>query len=282
MTELKWFKSKSKEESQEDFTEHSPVLNIPCDLIGPNRSQPRADFNNDALIKLSASIKRYGILQPLTVKKTNDSVYEYELIAGERRLRAARMLELYSVPCIVLHANDETSAELAIIENLMREGLNMFEMAYGLRNLCEDYGLTQDEVAKRMSMSQSAVANKIRLLRLTFDEQQAIMQYSLTERHARALLRLDDPQKRMAIIHNIAENELTVNETEEYVERVLRSQDQAEEAEVPEPKSTRRSANAIVRGIQKKLDAFASSGKNASMEIKSGANTIELKIIIEK
>ena len=133
MTELKWFRTKSKEEA-DSFTEHSQVFNIPCDLIGPNRSQPRADFNNDALIKLSDSIKRYGILQPLTVKKIDDGAYEYELIAGERRLRAARMLELYTVPCIVLHANDETSAELAIIENLMREGLNMFEMAYAGRS----------------------------------------------------------------------------------------------------------------------------------------------------
>jgi len=281
MTELKWFKGKAKEENDANIVEHSPVLNIPCDLIGPNRSQPRADFNNDALIKLSASIKRYGILQPLTVKKVNDSVFEYELIAGERRLRAARMLELYSVPCIVLYANDETSAELAIIENLMREGLNMFEMAYGLRNLCEDYGLTQEEVAKRMSMSQSAVANKIRLLRLTFDEQQAIMQYSLTERHARALLRLDDPNKRMAVILKIVENELTVKETEDYIESILSTASSSDSSAVI-AKSTRKSASAFIRGIQKKLDAFSECGKSASMEIKSGSDVIELKIVIEK
>ena len=134
----------------------------PPSPMRPNRAQPRADFDEDGLIRLATSIKRYGIIQPLTVRKlTSDDIYDYELIAGERRLKAARMIGFFCVPCMVLEADERMSAELAIIENLMRSDLNMFEIAYALKNLAEDYGMTQEEIAARMSMSQSAVANKI-------------------------------------------------------------------------------------------------------------------------
>lgn len=284
MTELKWMNrifGKQKDFDEDSAIEKRSVLSIPCDVIRPNRSQPRADFEDDALLRLAASIKRYGIIQPLTVRKADiDDIYEYELIAGERRLRAARLLELYSVPCVVLEADEQSSAELAIVENLMREDLNVFELAYGLRNLCEDYGLTQEEVAKKMSMSQSAVANKLRLLKLGYEEQRAIIELSLSERHARALLRLESSGERMSLIRRISEYSMTVKETEEYIDELLN----------PEPSEpidkalagANRSAGAIVRGIQKRLDTFQKGGKNASMDIKTSDGVIELHIRIEK
>ena len=149
MTDLKYFKrNKTNEE-----TVSSAVLQIKIDQIRPNRAQPRAEFDNNSIIRLADSIRRYGILQPLTVRKAaSDELYAYELIAGERRLRAARLLGYFTVPCIVIEADEKMSAEMAIIENLLREDLNMFEQAYGFRQLIDNYGLTQDEVARKMSL----------------------------------------------------------------------------------------------------------------------------------
>ena len=172
MTELKYFK---RNRMVEEYPISSHVLQIKVDDIRPNRAQPRADFDNNSIIRLADSIRRYGIIQPLTVRKSDsEDIYAYELIAGERRLRAARMLGYFTVPCIVVEADEKMSAEMAIIENLLRKDLNMFEQAYGFKKLIENHGLTQDEVARRMSMSQSAVANKIRLLKLSEDRKSVV------------------------------------------------------------------------------------------------------------
>ena len=258
------------------------IINIPCDRIRPNRTQPRAEFNGEALLKLANSIARYGMVQPLTVRKADiDDIYEYELIAGERRLRAAKLAELYYVPCIITTADDQLSAELAIVENLMREDLNMFELAYGLRNLIEDFSLTQEEIARKLSMSQSTIANKLRLLRLDYKEQQAILALSLTERHARALLRLEDGERRMAVIYKIAELGLNVRETEEYIEDLIAPSTKLNAAEEL-PREINRSASSIIKGIQKRLETFNKGGKEAKMEIESKESRIELHITIPK
>ena len=135
------------------------VLQVRIDEIRPNRAQPRVDFDINAMIRLADSIRRYGILQPLSVRRSSEEGYQYELIAGERRLRAARSLGYFCVPCIVVEADEKMSAELAIIENLLREDLNMFEQAYGFRQLIDNYSMTQEEIARKVSLSQSAVAN---------------------------------------------------------------------------------------------------------------------------
>ncbi|MBQ7338027.1 MAG: ParB/RepB/Spo0J family partition protein [Clostridia bacterium] len=249
------------------------VYELPIDDIIPNRSQPRSCFNQNAILRLSDSIRRYGILQPLTVRKIlvpaktrsnfspitlDDPKNEeksagadpsstylppamgvhsyssdpaapsggqptvlYELIAGERRLRAAKLAELITVPCIIVNTDDSTSAELAIIENLLREDLNMFEQAEAFRRLIDEFMLTQDEVARRVSLSQSAVANKLRILRLSRSEREIILQAGLTERHARALLKITDEHLRLETLHHIIDKRMNVSTTEGYIDEIL-------------------------------------------------------------
>ena len=195
--------------------------------ILPNRNQPRSSFNQTAISRLSDSIRRYGILQPLTVRKvllpTSAGAHTtvYELIAGERRLRAAKLAGLGTVPCVIINTDDATSAELAIVENLLRENLNMFEQAEAFQRLIVDFRLTQDEAARRVSMSQSAVANKLRLLRFPPEERAAILENGLTERHARALLKIADAPLRASVLQHIVTKKMNVSATESYIDHIL-------------------------------------------------------------
>lgn len=216
-------------------TPSAAIHHINIDDIVPNRSQPRSVFNQNAILRLSDSIRRYGILQPLTVRKVmlplnagererkqnGQNPVIYELVAGERRLRAAKIAELATVPCIIINTDDATCAELAIIENLLRENLNMFEQAEAFSRLIHEFHLTQEEAARRVSMSQSAVANKLRILRLLPEEREKILQNSLTERHARALLKLNDPCLRADVLCYIIENKCNVSATETYIDRIV-------------------------------------------------------------
>lgn len=202
------------------------IVFLPVEDIRPNRAQPRRRFDTNTMIRLADSVRRYGVLQPLTVRRTPHAAgadapdVPYELIAGERRLRAAKLAGLAQVPCIVARADDRLSAELAIIENLLREDLDMFEQARAFGRLIVGFSLTQEQVARKMSMSQSAVANKLRLLRLDPAHQQQILAHGLTERHARALLRLP-PDGRGAAIEHIAAQRLNVAAAEQYIEQAL-------------------------------------------------------------
>lgn len=198
------------------------VAQIDVRLIRANVSQPRKEFDVDSIIKLADSIRRYGILQPLTVRKIPlGGGYCYELVAGERRLRAAKMLGLKTVPCLLSEVNEALSAELALVENLLRENLGMFEQAAAFAGLSEKYGLTQEEIAAKIGMSQPAVANKMRLLRLTPEERALITANNLTERHARAFLRLSNKASRLLAIQHVSQNDLNVAETEKYVTEQL-------------------------------------------------------------
>ena len=283
MTELKYFKrSKFADESV-----ISAVLQIKIDDIRPNRAQPRAEFDNNSIIRLADSIRRYGILQPLTVRKAdNDETYSYELIAGERRLRAARLLGYITVPCIVVEADEKMSAELAIIENLLREDLNMFEQAYGFRQLIDNYGLTQDEVARKMSLSQSAVANKLRLLKLSYEEQRLIVENGLTERHARALLKIEQQEVRIDIIKHISSLKLNVASTEQYVEKVLKMLKNAQNTEENEGNiainESQKQLNDLIGNFKRKVDGLKKLGKDASISVLDGESSVDVHIIIAK
>lgn len=216
----------------DEIAELSPdrIVHIHVRHIIPNRAQPRTSFNQNAIARLADSIRRYGILQPLTVRKVllpgvrsdKSSAPEavYELVAGERRLRAAKLAELEEVPCVVINTDDATSAELAIVENLLRENLNMFEQAEAFDRLIREFHLTQEEAARRVSMSQSAVANKLRILRLSSEEREKILSAGLSERHARALLKLSDVSLRGEALDHILAHKLNVSATEAYIERV--------------------------------------------------------------
>jgi ParB family chromosome partitioning protein len=211
-------------QNNENYIEKE-ILYVSPEEIMPNTSQPRTFFDSEGLNELAESIAKYGILQPLTVRKVENisqyAHFKYELIAGERRLRAAKLLNMDKVPCILRESDTKTSAELAIIENLHRKDLNVFEEAAAIASLIEIHHLTQEQVASKLSMTQAGVANKLRLLRLTEEEKRLIIANNLTERHARALLRLKLPSERITILHKIITNNLNVKQTETYIERKL-------------------------------------------------------------
>ena len=193
------------------------VLDLPIDALRPNPNQPRIEFDEASLRSLSDSIRRYGILQPLTVRRTDEG---YELIAGERRLRAAKLAGLREVPCLLARSSEEESALLALIENLQRRDLHYLEEAAAIARLIATYGLSQEQAAERLGKSQSAIANKLRLLQLTTDQRQFVLDNGLTERHARAVLRLPENRRSEALI-TIAKRRMNARQTDLYIEQVL-------------------------------------------------------------
>lgn len=196
------------------------ILSLPVGAIKPNPRQPRRQFDPEELRELGESIRLYGILQPLTVRKTGPTTFE--LVAGERRLRAAVLAGMEVVPCILLNVDAEQSGLLALVENLQRKDLDFIEEAEGLRSLIRSYGMSQEEAARCVSKSQSAVANKLRILKLPPELLQRMRSAGLTERHARALLRLEDPEAQRAVLEAIIAGDLTVAKTEEYIDAILR------------------------------------------------------------
>ena len=186
--------------------------------IRPNPHQPRQVFDEASLQELAQSIRRHGVLQPLTVRRRAD---HWELVAGERRLRASRLAGLTAVPCIETHIDDRESALLALVENLQRRDLHYFEEADAISRCIRDTGLTQEEIAGQLGRSPSAVANKLRLLRLSPDCRKQLVDHQLTERHARTLLRLEDEGDRLTALKTICAKKLNVAQTEQLIDRQL-------------------------------------------------------------
>ena len=204
-----------------------------------NPNQPRRYFDPEAIATLAESIRQYGVLNPLTVRRTGNG--GYELVAGERRLRAARVAGLTDVPCLLINADGEDSSVIALVEDLQRRDLDFFEEANGSKRLIEQFGLTQEEAARKVGKTQSAVANKLRLLRLSQQNMELIRCNNLTERHARALLRLNDEADRINVTNYIIEHELNVSRTEEYIDEVLKAK------ENPQPVVEAESGKRVVR-----------------------------------
>jgi len=203
---------KSKEEEK-------TVIQIPINRVKPNPYQPRRSFDAESIAELASSIKKYGVLQPITVRQLTEGVYE--LIAGERRLRACLMAGLLKVPAIVTNFSDNDSAVVALIENIQRENLSFMEEAEAFRNLLHNHGYTQEELARQIGKTQSAVANKVRLLKLPAVVREIVKDNCLTERHARALLRLDSCDRQLKALEKITDQNLNVAQTEELIEEML-------------------------------------------------------------
>ena len=204
-----------------------------------NPNQPRRYFDPEAIATLAESIRQYGVLNPLTVRRTGNG--GYELVAGERRLRAARVAGLTDVPCLLINADGEDSSVIALVENLQRRDLDFFEEANGFKRLIEQFGLTQEEAARKVGKTQTAKANKLRLLRLSQQNMELIRCNNLTERHARALLRLNDEADRINVTNYIIEHELNVSRTEEYIDEFLKAK------ENPQPVVEAESGKRVVR-----------------------------------
>lgn len=197
------------------------IFLIETDKVIPNKNQPREHFDIESIKALSDSIRKNGIIQPLTVRRRNDG--KYELIAGERRLRAAKMANLKGVPCIIMDVDDRNSAMFALIENIQRQELNFVEEARAIQKLSTIYGMRQEDIAIDIGKTQSAVSNLLRILRLSPEIQMGLIANGLTQRHGRALLKLSEQQQREALKY-IIEKKLTVKQTEQLVERMLRKE----------------------------------------------------------
>ena len=255
------------------------ISDIPIIKIRPNKAQPRKVFNEEDLNALSQSIAENGILQPLTVRKV--SATEYELIAGERRLRASVMAGLRKVPCIVIKCSEKESAVYALLENLQRSDLGMFEEARGVSRLIRRYGLTQQEAALKLGKTQSTIANKLRLLRLTYEEQEWIENAGLSERHARALLKLgDDGARREALSKIISEN-LNVQQSENLINLMLSSSPKNNKKQGTS-KAVIKDVRIFVNTINKAIDTMRLAGIDAQSDKTDTDNFIEYTIRIPK
>lgn len=208
------------------------VVALDVGLIIPNRSQPRVTFDENKLAALSASIRENGILQPINVRRCG---VNYEIISGERRFRAAKICGLEEVPCIVIDADDERSAVLALIENIQRRDLSYFEEALAIERLIKFYGLTQEEAASRLGKAQSTIANKLRLLKFSDAERGLLIKGNVTERQARALVRIDDQKLRIHAMGEMIINKLNIEQTESMVEGILHGIIPKKREEEPEP-----------------------------------------------
>ena len=240
----------------------SEVLRIPLDQIRPSRHQPRVVFDDAPLARLADSIRRYGVLQPISVREMGDF---YEIIAGERRFRAARLAGLSHMPCIVYTVDGERGAFLSIVENLLREDLNMFETAAAMDKLCREHGLTQEEVAERLSVSQSYVANKIRLLRFDADMQEKILEGNLTERHARALLRLP-PSLWTRALDKIITRHANVETAELIVEEMLAAAGAPKKPKRAKPRGVLRDVRVFYNSVDRAVALLRQCGIGARTE----------------
>ena len=196
------------------------IENILIDDIIPNRFQPRLKFDEEALNNLANSIKIHGIIQPLVLRKIND---KYEIIAGERRYKAAQIVGLKQVPAIIIEADDNTSAELAVIENLQRKDLSAIEEAKSFKKLLDRGYLTQEELSKKLGVSQSSISNKLRLLNLPDEVQNALLENRISERHARSLLSLKNSADQINMLDKIINNRLTVKQTDNEINKILKN-----------------------------------------------------------
>ena len=256
------------------------VIEIPARKIRPNKTQPRQTFYEEDLRSLSQSISNNGLLQPLTVRKLKND--EYELIAGERRLRASVMAGFTKIPCIVMKCSDKDSAIFALIENLQRKDLGMFEEARGINRLIRKYGITQEQAAIQLGKKQSTVANKLRLLRLSYDEQDWIIQAGLSERHARALLKIQDEESRKeALSHIIAEN-LNVKETEKYISSLLDKKKVQPLHNNVDKKIVVKDVRIFVNTISRAVDTMRMSGIDAVSNKEETDDYIEYTVKIPK
>ncbi|CAG9622885.1 nucleoid occlusion protein [Sutcliffiella rhizosphaerae] len=235
----RFFNIGEKEEQEiVEKTDHEKIMQVAVKDIVPNRYQPRTVFVDEKIEELSLTIRTHGIIQPIVVREYEDGIYE--IIAGERRWRAVQKLGWETIPAIVKEFNDAETASVALIENLQREELSAIEEAIAYSKLLELHNLTQEALAQRLGKGQSTVANKLRLLKLPSEIQDALLQKKITERHARALIPLKQQEKQVAVLTEILEKQLNVKQTEDRVVRML-------ESATPKPKAKRKAFSKDMR-----------------------------------
>ena len=253
------------------YMETGRVVFLPARAIKPNPAQPRRIFDPQALEELTESIRQHGIIQPLSVRRVGTS---YELIAGERRLRAAQAAGLSEIPCIVMNMDDRESGVVALVENLQRQDLDFVEEALGISQLIQLQNLSQEQAARMLGKSQSAVANKLRLLRHSPEGLRAVREAGLTERHARALLKLPTEPQKLAAVARIAQLGLSVAQTEAFIRQTLQG--------TPREKPGRVNLGGFFNNLNQTLARFQSAGIPAISERRETESEIVLTITIPK
>ncbi|WP_428910279.1 nucleoid occlusion protein [Niallia sp. Krafla_26] len=241
----------------DEMVENEEVKKIPIDQIIPNRFQPRTVFDDEKIEELARTIHTHGIIQPIVVREFDPK--NFEIIAGERRWRAMKKLGWDLVPAIVKNFNDTETASVALIENLQREELSPIEEAMAYGKLLELHQLTQEALAQRLGKGQSTVANKLRLLKLPQEVQDALLNKTITERHARALIPLKDPEKQIKLLHEMIEKNLNVKQTEDRVAKLLQ---QNNEKPKPKRKAFSKDMRIAVNTIRQSLSMVSDSGIN--------------------
>ena len=258
----------SKNESESEVTSKEQTLKI--NMVEPNREQPRKKFEEDGLLELADSIKQYGILQPLLVKRKKDY---YEIIAGERRWRAAKIAGIKEVPVIIKEYSDQEIVEIGLIENIQRENLNPIEEAMAYKRLLEEFNLRQDEVAERVSKSRTAVTNSMRLLKLNEKVQQMIIDDMISMGHARALLAVDNKEQQYILANKIFDEKLSVRETEKLIKDIKNPK---------KPKKKKEADNPFVyKDIEEKMKEVMGTKVNISSK-GNGKGKIEIEYYSDK
>ncbi len=257
----------------------SNIVNIDVNKIIPNKNQPRKIFDGKALEELSQSIKNYGIIQPITVRKIYDDIYE--VVAGERRLKAVKLLSMETIPAVVIEVKEEESAAMALIENLQREDLDFIEEAMAFERLIDDFNLNQTKLAEKLGKSQSTIANKMRILKLPESVKQKIRQGGLSERHARALLKVSDEELLLNIVDKIINKDLNVSETEKLVNSI--SED-INEKKMRDKRYVRNFINykIYINTIKNAYNEIVKTGIDAKFEQGESEDFIEIKVKIPK
>lgn len=256
------------------------LTNLPIDSVHPNASQPRKTFEREALGELAASIRVYGLLQPISVREKAPG--SYEIIAGERRYRACRMLGYTTIPALIHSVpNELTAAMLAMIENLQRENLHYFEEAEGYMTLLREHGITQEMLAARLCKNQSTIANKMRLLKLSRPVKERLIKCGLSERHARALLRLHNEESQLKLLGIIEKKNCSVRETESLVEKELKRLYD----ETPARDRLRylfRDCRIYVNTIKKAVSQVSDAGVDIRCEVQDMPNDVHISIVLKK
>ena len=252
------------------YMETGRVVFLPARAIRPNPAQPRKIFREEALTELADSIRQHGILQPLSVRRVGTS---YELIAGERRLRAAQLAGLTEIPCIVMSMDEKESSMAAMIENLQRQDLDFVEEAAGIARLMQEWSMSQEQAARLLGKSQSAVANKLRILRHSQPVLNALRENGLTERHARALLKLPNEDTKLTAIAEIVRQSMSVARAESYIAALLSPK---------EEKSTQAGVGSFLNSLNQSLQKIQRSGVGAISERRETDTQIVVTITIPK
>lgn len=270
--------SAEAEDEQEEAYSLDEVIHIPIDQITPNQFQPRTVFNEDKIKELAQTIHTHGMIQPIVVRTSTEDTYE--IIAGERRWRASQVLEWEKIPAIIRNMTDTETASVALIENLQREELTVIEEAKAYEQLLEMHDLTQEALAQRLGKSQSTIANKLRLLKLSDVVQAELLNKTITERHARALMKVTDVEVQTEILQMILESDLNVRQTEEYIEKLFAPTEKKEKKTVL--KGFNKDIRIAVNTIRQSLHMVSETGINVETDEEEHDDYYQITIKLPK